>query len=209
MASFTPSTVGESPEWASIVDSAEENTATFCKALSGKPLFSALHSIYTVTLGELKTMLKKSAPGQKKETPNSAGPPSAQDNDFHKVRRRKRQSTSETDCTSKEPVPATPEPKEVPTRNFFAPLWTTNMETESPCVEASMEEEAAPQKTCRPPPVFLTSPTNLIQLLRQLKNVIKDDFEFRSTWNGTRVVTKGIKDFEAVKTHFSNSNLSY
>jgi hypothetical protein len=65
-ASFTPGTVGESPEWASIVDSAEENAATFCKALSGKPLFSALHGIYTVALGELKTLLKKSASGQRK-----------------------------------------------------------------------------------------------------------------------------------------------
>jgi hypothetical protein len=58
-ASFTPVTVGESPEWASIVDSAEENAATFCKALSGKPFFSALHGIYTVALGELKISLKK------------------------------------------------------------------------------------------------------------------------------------------------------
>jgi hypothetical protein len=44
-ASFTPGTVGESPEWASIVDSAEENAATFCKTLSGKPLL-VLSTVY-------------------------------------------------------------------------------------------------------------------------------------------------------------------
>jgi hypothetical protein len=68
MTSFAPGTVGESPEWASIVDSPEENVATFCKALSGKPLFSAVHGIYTITLGELKAMLKKSTAGQKRDT---------------------------------------------------------------------------------------------------------------------------------------------
>jgi hypothetical protein len=110
-ASFTPDTVGESPEWVSIVEAAEENAATFCKALSGKPLLSALHGIYSVTLGELKAMLKKSTAGQKKETPNSAESPSAQDDGFQEV----------ADCTSKKPVPATPAPEEVHTRNFFAP----------------------------------------------------------------------------------------
>jgi hypothetical protein len=129
-ASFTPGTVGESPEWASIVDSAEENAATFCKALSGKPLFSALHGTYTVALGQLKALFKKSIPGQRKETLNTAGPSSAPDDGFQEVRRRKRQSSGETDRTSKKPVLATPTPK-VPTRNIFAPLRTMNMKTES------------------------------------------------------------------------------
>jgi hypothetical protein len=72
-------------------------------------------------------------------------------------------------------MPATPAPKEVPTRNFFAPLRTTNMKTESPRVEASSEEEATPQKTYSPYPIILKTPTNLIQLQKQLKNVTKDD----------------------------------
>jgi hypothetical protein len=45
-------------------------------------------------------------------------------------------------------------------------------------------------KTGRPPPIVLTSAVNLIQLQKQLKGVAKENFEFRSSRNGTRVVTK-------------------
>jgi hypothetical protein len=48
--------VGESSEWTSIVNSAEENRANFCKSLDGKLLFSALYGMYTVTLIELKAV---------------------------------------------------------------------------------------------------------------------------------------------------------
>jgi hypothetical protein len=111
-ASFAPGKIGESPEWASTVEAAEKNAATFCKALSGKPLFSALHGIYTVTLGELKAMLKNSA-GQKKEKTNPGGPPPAQDDDFEEVRRRKRQSSGEANHNFKKPVPTTPAPPKI------------------------------------------------------------------------------------------------
>jgi hypothetical protein len=79
---------------------------------------------------------------------------------------------------------ATSAPKEITTRNFFAPLRAT-MDTDSSGMEAKTEEEAVPEKTCRPPPIILTSSTNLIQLQKQLKSVVKGDFEFRSTKNGT------------------------
>jgi hypothetical protein len=42
LARCTPASVGESPEWSTIVNSAEENRANFWKGLVGKPLFSAL-----------------------------------------------------------------------------------------------------------------------------------------------------------------------
>jgi uncharacterized protein with WD repeat len=83
------------------------------------------------------------------------------------------------------------------------------MDTDSSGMDAKTEEEAVPEKTCRPPPIILTSSTNLIQLQKQLKSVVKGDFEFRSTRNGTRVVTKGMADFEAVKSYFTNNNLSF
>jgi hypothetical protein len=98
--------------------------------------------------------------------------------------------------------------KEVPTRNFFAPL-RANMDTDSAGAEVTANEETVPGKSGRLPPVILTLQTNLIQLQKQLKNVVKGDFEFRSTRNGTRVVTKDMADFEAVKSHFTNHNLSY
>jgi hypothetical protein len=46
-------------------------------------------------------------------------------------------------------------------------------------------------------------------LQKQLKNVVKADLEFRNTRNGIRVITKGMADFEAVKSYISNNNLSY
>jgi hypothetical protein len=48
-------------EWTSILSTAEEDTAHFCKGTDGKPLFSALYGMYEVTLNELKVVLKVSA----------------------------------------------------------------------------------------------------------------------------------------------------
>jgi hypothetical protein len=53
VAGYTPAAVGESAEWTATVSSAEENRTNFCKALSGKTLFSALFGTYTVTLNDL------------------------------------------------------------------------------------------------------------------------------------------------------------
>jgi hypothetical protein len=60
VAGYTPASVGESAEWAAIVNAAEENRACYCKAISGKPLFSALYNTYIAILNELKAMLKVS-----------------------------------------------------------------------------------------------------------------------------------------------------
>jgi hypothetical protein len=48
-------------EWTFIVNSTEEERENFCKGLDGKPLFSALYSLYTVTLNELKAVQKVTA----------------------------------------------------------------------------------------------------------------------------------------------------
>jgi hypothetical protein len=58
VAGHTATSVGESQEWTSTVSTAEENRANCCKALSGKTLYSALYGTYTVTLQELKGLLK-------------------------------------------------------------------------------------------------------------------------------------------------------
>jgi hypothetical protein len=89
----------------------------------------------------------------------------------------------------------------VATRNFFASLRTSNMDTDSPATRSNAAEEAVPEKACRPPPIVLTSATNLTQLQKQLKGVAKKIFEFRSTKNRTRVITKDMVDFQAVKVH--------
>jgi hypothetical protein len=54
VAGYTPASVGESEQSASNVSTMEEIRANFCKALSGKTLYSALYGTYTVTLNELK-----------------------------------------------------------------------------------------------------------------------------------------------------------
>jgi hypothetical protein len=53
------------------------------------------------------------------------------------------------------------------------------------------------------------SAANLIQLQKQLKGVVRQSFEFRKTKNGTRVVTKDMVDYQAVKTFFNDHTLSY
>jgi hypothetical protein len=83
------------------------------------------------------------------------------------------------------------------------------MDTDSASSEASPSETTAPGKTGRPPLIILTSAVNLIQLQKQLKGVVSEDFEFRSTRNGTRVIMRGMADFQSVKSYFDNHNLSY
>jgi hypothetical protein len=39
--------------------------------------------------------------------------------------------------------------------------------------------------------------------------VVKENFEFRSTINGTRVITRSMADFQSVISHFDTNNLSY
>jgi hypothetical protein len=48
-----------------------------------------------------------------------------------------------------------------------------------------------------------------MQLQMQLKGFIKGNFEFRSTWNGTRVVTKDMVNFSVKKFYFDAHKLSY
>jgi hypothetical protein len=42
-----------------------------------------------------------------------------------------------------------------------------------------------------------------------MRSVVKENFEFRSTRNGTRVITSGVVYFQSVKSHFDTNNLSY
>jgi hypothetical protein len=102
LAGKTPAEVGESFEWTSILKSAEENRANFCKCLDGKPLFTALYSMYAVTLNELKNVLKLSAQaGQSGAVNKTSVESTAQDDDFQEVNRRKRHMSNNTSQTAK------------------------------------------------------------------------------------------------------------
>jgi hypothetical protein len=95
VAGCTPTAVGESAEWTAVVSIMEEDWASYCKALSGKALFSALYGTYTVALQELKALLKVST-----TRPQTAKKPT-QEEGFQEVRRRKRHSSNETARTPK------------------------------------------------------------------------------------------------------------
>jgi hypothetical protein len=84
----------------------------------------------------------------------------------------------------------------------FGPLRTIDMDTDSASTESTPREKTTTAKTCRPPPVVLISAIKLIQLHKQLKNVVKEDFEFHNTKNGTRIITREIVNFLEVKSHF-------
>jgi hypothetical protein len=103
---------------------------------------------------------------------------------------------------------------EIPTRNFFAPLRTADIEVEhteenSDQVDSDRQQQSQNRQRGRPPPIILASAINLIQLQKQLKYFVKGSFEFRNTRNGTIVVTKENKDFSAIKELFNSQNLNY
>jgi hypothetical protein len=140
--------VGESPEWTSVVNSAE-NRVNFCKALDGRPLFNILYGIYAITLNELKAVLKVSAQeGQSGAVNKTSVETTLQDDDFQEVKKRRRHisnNTSQTAKKSTKPVSAssaikTP-PKVALTHNFFAPLRTTVMDTETAEAENTLPEQ--------------------------------------------------------------------
>jgi hypothetical protein len=145
VAAYTPAAVGKSTKWTAVVSTAEDNRASYCKALSGKVLFSALYVTYTAALNELKA--STSAGGT--TTANETVKPIQKDG-FKEVWRRKRRSTNEAAPTSKKPAaPATSTPtNEVARHNFFAPLQATTMDTDSLGTEATTLEEAVPGKVC-------------------------------------------------------------
>jgi hypothetical protein len=217
LAGCTPTAVSESPKWTQISQNAVETRKNLHQHLKGKALYSALCGIYTEVLQELKGVLQSSvAP---REAENTAPVPTTSNEEFREQRRRKRNSSDGQATKPKKPsAPATSanDPRlrrqEVPTRNFFAPLRSAEMETgEEAADDASenQEQQATPSVIGRPPPIVLTSEVNLIALQRQLKPLSKGNFEFRTTRNGTKVVTKEMADYSAIRAHFESRNLPH
>jgi hypothetical protein len=73
VAGHTPTSRGECTKRAAIVNAAEKNEASYCKVLRGKPLFNALYGTYTVTLDELKDLLKVSTLADQTNSPKATG----------------------------------------------------------------------------------------------------------------------------------------
>jgi type II restriction/modification system DNA methylase subunit YeeA len=53
------------------------------------------------------------------------------------------------------------------------------------------------------------SAINLIQLQGNLKSIVKGNFEFWSTRNGTRLVTREMAAYSAIREYFDSKNLNY
>jgi hypothetical protein len=92
LARITPASVGQSEEWAAVIGAAEDNRESYSVALQGKTLYSALYGTYTVTLNELKSLLKSSTQSRQP----------SQGDGFQDVRSRKRHSTAEAAPLSEE-----------------------------------------------------------------------------------------------------------
>jgi hypothetical protein len=215
LAGCTPISVGQRPKWDEIVKTAAETSRNLHQLLVGKPLYSALQGVYAQVLIDLKGVLQESAAKGDAAFTSVSG---TEGNEFREQRRRKRNYSEIPENKSKKPTTALNDPRlrrqqEIPTRNFFDILRTTEMEkSQSDAADHSTtnQQELTPtNRTGRPPPIVLTSQVNLIEIQKRLKSVTKGDLELRSTKNGTRVVTKEMADFSATKSHSDTQNLQY
>jgi hypothetical protein len=135
--------------------------AVLCKHLDGKALYTAILHIYALTHKEMR----QSPQDSKEEEP-------AQSNEeFREQKRQKRAPSYKKELKPKKTAMAVPAPRdprirsqdELPTRNFFAPLRTNDMDMESPVVEEVSEkpdgepQEKSTSQSGRPAPIILTS----------------------------------------------------
>jgi hypothetical protein len=134
---------------------------------------------------------------------------------FREQRRRKRSNTSDDEFASyKKANPQTftlpsKNQAEVSTKNYYAPLRIVEMDAEDVGDGPAPEEVQQQTKAGRQPPIVLTSAINIINLENNLKGVVKGNYEFRSTRNGTRVITREMADYSAIRTYFDSHKLSY
>jgi hypothetical protein len=121
----------------------EENGANFGEVLDGKPLLSALCSMYAVTQNKLKAVVKVNAQAGQCGERNLSGI----NDDIHDVKRCKRcisNNISQTANKSTKPILISAAvklpPKSVLSRSSFTPLRTTVMDTETTGSENSLPE---------------------------------------------------------------------
>jgi hypothetical protein len=215
----SPRVNGNGEEWKSIITQSEEERIVLCKHLEGQTLFSGLLRLYAATHRDLRPSLKQE---EEKPAGGKDGDPGQRNQEFREQKRRKRTQTGEKTQSTKTdnatPTPRDPRTQpqgEVPTKNYFAPLRTTDMDVERPVREGSTQRpdgeshQESTSKSGRPPPIVLTSTINLIQLQKTFKGFVSGSFEFRNTRSGTRIVTKKMADFSAIKTFLETNKLPF
>jgi hypothetical protein len=197
---ISPPINGNGPVWQELLSKAEAERAVLCKHLDRKALFMAILRMYAAIHRELRASLVTDE---------------QQTEDSREQRRRKRNSSEEESKKSKTskptPGPRDPriQPQPLPIKNFFAALKGANMVIESCGTQENQQDEAPAVKTGRPPPIVITATTNLLQLQKIIRGVVKENFKFRNTRNGTRVLTQNLTDFAAVKSYLESRNLPY
>jgi hypothetical protein len=139
--------------------------------------------MWVVTFNELKAVLKVSARYSKQNLIGINGPGRR----LPKVKSCKRNISNNTSQTSKKSTKSVPTfaavkmpPKAVITHNFFAPLRTNDMDTETTGAENTLPEQEVPRKSGRPPTIVMTSITYLIRLQSDLNEHVKGEYEFRN-----------------------------
>jgi hypothetical protein len=196
----SPPVNGSSSTWQELLNKAESERAVLCMHLDGKALFTAMLRMYAAIYREIRDSLQLGKEHSEK---------------FREQKRRKRIPSKEqprnmTTHIRKDSMVSSQ--GEVPTRNFFAPS-RTEMDVERNPVEETTDGpnqsslQASSSKQGRPPPIVLTSTTNLIQLQRHIKGIATGNFEFHNTRSGTRIVLKEVADFSAIKKYLDRSNL--
>jgi hypothetical protein len=95
------------------------------------------------------------------------------------------------------------------TRNAFAPLRTTDMDTQITGAGNTLPEQEASRDSDRPSSKVMISTTNLIRIQSDLKERVKGEHDFRNKRNGTRIIIKETADYSAIKCHLEKNNLHY
>jgi hypothetical protein len=85
------------------------------------------------------------------------------------------------------------------------------MDTETTGAENTLPEKEAPRKSGRPPPIVMTSTTNLIPIQSDLliKEHVKGEHEFRNTPSVTSIIIKEMADYSAINSYLEKNILQY
>jgi hypothetical protein len=182
--------------------------------LKGKQLYLALYGVYKKVLHYLTAVFQQSATERERTKATITAPPSVRE--FREQRKRKMKRIDDADKRTK--ILQHP-PRESTTSNCsrslkfqprnFSPHWSQLNWKLTRRRRGRHSESHLTSQAGRPPPIVPTSQVNLVQLQRQLKGLLKGNFEFRNTRNESRVVTKGIEHFSAIRSHLESNNLPY
>jgi hypothetical protein len=163
----SPSVNGNGIVWMKLVDK-----EVLCKNYEGKALYACLQHLYAEVHREMnETLLLEHGKSNEEFREQKRRKRNALDSEAKNIKKAAKQTTGERDT------------QELPTRNFFAPLRSAGMEldpTEDTNSQTDGEQQQQPPNSQRgrPPPIILTSTINLIQLQKQLEELVKDSFEF-------------------------------